>query len=92
MTDELGIEFTVWTARLMVAAYLAAVLLLARSRPKDSHDAAARLCWTGAWLLLVVHVVCAFHFVHHWSQGAAWEHTAKQTREVTGLDWGAGWS
>jgi hypothetical protein len=39
---------------------------------------------------LLAHVACAYHFYHNWSQAAAYRETARQTAEVTGLDWGGG--
>lgn len=42
------------------------------------------------WLLLVAHTLCAFHFEHHWSHAAAVAHTARQTAEIVGWNWGGG--
>jgi hypothetical protein len=50
----------------------------------------ARAFWTAGAALLIVHSVAVFHFIHHWSQDAALEHTARQTAALTGLDWGGG--
>jgi hypothetical protein len=50
----------------------------------------ARISWTIGCLSLLVHAVCAYHFYHNWSQAAAYRDTARQTAEVTGLDWGGG--
>jgi len=41
-------------------------------------------------LFYLAHVVAAFHFYHGWSHAAAYEHTARRTAEVVGLDWGGG--
>jgi hypothetical protein len=41
----------------------------------------SRWLWTWAWLSYVIHVVCAFHFFHHWSHADAVRHTA----EVSGF-------
>lgn len=46
--------------------------------------------WTGAWILCVVHVICAYHFQHHWSQAAARQHTAEMTDRVVGWYWSGG--
>lgn len=46
--------------------------------------------WGGAWLLLLVHVLAAFHFEHAWSHQHAWQHTADQTSRTVGLRLGAG--
>jgi hypothetical protein len=39
---------------------------------------------------ILAHVACAYHFYHNWSHAAAYRETARQTAEVTGLDWGGG--
>lgn len=46
--------------------------------------------WTIGCVSLIVHMAAAFHFVHHWSHQAAWEHTAKRTAEEFGFYWGHG--
>jgi hypothetical protein len=73
------------TAAASFAMYTAALLLRLR-RPSTI----AALLWTAAYLLMVVHVALAFHFVHHWSHEAAMRDTARQTAEVFGLNWGGG--
>jgi hypothetical protein len=50
----------------------------------------ARAAWTAGAVLLLGHALAVFHYVHHWSQDAALEHTARQTAALTGLHWGAG--
>lgn len=49
-----------------------------------------RAWWRAGTLLLIVHVVCAFQFAHHWSHAAALTATARQTAEVTGWSSGMG--
>jgi hypothetical protein len=39
----------------------------------------ARWCWTWGWLVYVIHVGLAFHFVHHWSHAEAFEHVRKES-------------
>jgi hypothetical protein len=53
-------------------------------------DRLARWLWTAACALLWIHVACAFHFRHHWSHAEAYDHTARQTAEFVGLEWGGG--
>ena len=50
----------------------------------------ARLLWTAAVLLALVHAALAFHFRHGWSHRDALESTATQTAAVTGLRWSGG--
>ena len=49
-----------------------------------------RALWTWACVWLWIHVACAFHFVHHWSQSEAVAHTARQTEAVVGRAFGVG--
>lgn len=46
--------------------------------------------WTLGFVLFVGHVVAAYHFEHHWSHQAAVIDTAKQTRELIGVEFGGG--
>lgn len=55
-------------------------------RPMDG----SRLLWIAGSVIFVVHVVCAFHFVHHWSHGHAFAATARQTAHATGVASGEG--
>lgn len=79
-----------WSARLVVLFYLlrvaADVLLADRVR----RERWARWAWTVGCGVYLVHVAFAFHFLHHWSHAAAVEHAARRTREVVGLEFGAG--
>lgn len=38
----------------------------------------------------MIHVVCAYHFEHRWSQVAALKHTAVMTDRVVGWHWAGG--
>ena len=82
---------TLWLARASMASYAVAVLMAA-SRPEPSPRSFQlwRVAWSAACLLLIVHVLAAFHFEHGWSHAAALRHTTEQTARVTGIDWGAG--
>ena len=86
-TDELLMR---WSVRLAVGCYLVRMLIDlgfgAERRPKRL----ARAFWTIGCLLYLIHVFCAFHFIHEWSHFHAYEHTAEVTREVVGWDWGGG--
>ena len=55
-----------------------------------SRGAGARGAWTAGAALMVLHALAVFQNVHHWSQDAALEHTARQTAAVTGFHWGGG--
>jgi hypothetical protein len=79
------------SALLYVAIWIALALLavaeLARANPSRRWARGASLL---GWLLLVAHVLLALHVAHGWRHGSALEATARQTREVYGLDWGGG--
>jgi hypothetical protein len=78
---------TIWIA-LCGYAFGASVNLVASK--SFQWQLRARWGWTIACLFLLIHVFCAFHFYHHWSQSSAYLETARQTAEVTGANWGGG--
>jgi hypothetical protein len=51
---------------------------------------AARVLWSAGALLITVHAIAVFHFIHGWSHNAALAHTARQTALLAGLDWSWG--
>jgi hypothetical protein len=57
------------------AFYLAALCWWVRQPINSSR---IRLVWSLAAGLFAIHVVCAFHLVHHWSHQAAWDATRLQ--------------
>ena len=65
-----------------------AARLVSRGRPR--WERLARLAWTAGALSLLAHTAFAFHYYHAWSHSAAYRETARQTAEVTGMDWGGG--
>ena len=73
-----------WTVWLALAAFTAGEFAKVRR-------------WSGAWstsatgaILLTIHILIAMAVRHGWSQTAALEATARQTRQMFGLDWGGG--
>ncbi len=76
------------TAWLAFAAWFAA-LALARHRATPNRSP-ADLIWLAGAVLMLVHTALAFHIYHDWSHTAAVVETARQTRELTGLNWGGG--
>jgi len=85
---------TLWSVRLAMAALAAslAIRFTAGTVPtiRRLRLAAALFLWSVGCVLQVVHVASAMGFYHAWSHGAAYAHTAKQTAEMTGLNWGGG--
>jgi len=88
MSPEAGEHLMLWTVRAGVACYVIALWrwLFFTVRP----DRVYLRFWFAAWLLCVIHVVCAFHFRHHWNHDTALQHTADMTERVVGLKWGGG--
>jgi len=79
-----------WTARIAVACYVAR-LICDTSRNKGTHSQKrARCWWTIGCVAFLLHVMSAFHFIHHWNHAAAFESTAKRTAEMTGWNSGFG--
>lgn len=78
--------YVIWTARLAVFAYLAAIGLVLAEKSRLS----VQIVWTAGFAVFCLHVLAAFHFVHNWSHTAARQHTAEQTKELIGWDWGGG--
>jgi hypothetical protein len=94
-TGELLTRLTIWLA-LCAYAIAASALLLAQHRARWlSKDcprwlSAARWAWTCACLFLLAHISFAFRYYHGWSHDAAYRDTARQTAEMTGINWGGG--
>jgi len=84
---ELLTRITIWLA---LAGYTIGVSVYLLSRGRRSWDVVARMAWTAGCVSLLAHVAFAFHYYHNWSQAAAYRETARQTAEVTGIDWGGG--
>jgi hypothetical protein len=83
-----GDAMMIWTVRIALVLYAAALgsrLLGGRRWLRSS-----RLLWSGGLLFYLAHVVAAFHFVHAWSHERARVETARQTRELFGVDSGLG--
>ncbi|HYE78942.1 MAG TPA: hypothetical protein VEI97_13235 [bacterium] len=85
-----GALLTHASAAVAFLAYLLAVALQLRPASESAHTVQNRLAWTLAFLLLIVHVLCAFHFIHHWSHADAFAATARQTAALTGVNSGSG--
>src|SRR5689334_15347591 len=84
---ELLTRITVWLA---LCGYAVGAGIQLISREDRLWQARARWAWTIGCFAIVLHLVCAYHFYHGWSQPSAYLETARQTREVTGADWGGG--
>ncbi|RLS34905.1 MAG: hypothetical protein DWH81_14860 [Planctomycetota bacterium] len=89
-TITFGDRMIALTAQWAVAGYAIAVLFSVRQRSGERPSRSVAFFWTAGLVGLAVHMVCAFHFLHHWSHSAALKHTALRTFEVTGWSWAGG--
>ena len=87
MNGELLTKITIWVA---LCGYGLGVACLLKARQKPQFLRTARAAWTAGCLIYLAHVVCAFHFYHHWSHTAALRDTANQTKETVGVEFGEG--
>lgn len=83
-----GEAITLWTIRLAMALY--AATLAGRLMIVRPHFRVLRGLWTVGCVLLVAHIVAAFHYYHAWDHAAAIEATALQTKEAIGRSFGGG--
>jgi hypothetical protein len=90
MDTEFGRNMILWTVRFSVVLYVVAVWCRQFGVGRPGSDRRVTIAWSLSWLLCIAHVVCAFHFEHHWSQEAALKHTAEMTERVVGIHWGGG--
>lgn len=81
-----GEQFALWSVRLSMLAYAAALALRLLGRSNST----ARLFWTIGFALLIAHTIAVFGVYHDWSHDAAVTHTARRTAERTGWNWGGG--
>lgn len=87
-TSAEAMLLTQWTARLMVACYVASLAAMLGDGPRSWRWARA---WsTAAAVVLALHTVIAIVGVHGGSHHLAWEHTRQVTLARTGWDSGAG--
>lgn len=92
MISPIAASLIAWTARTSIAGWLVvAVRDLGRS-PEQPRDIARwpLLIWTVACTSQIVHVLLAFHFVHHWSHADAIRVTAERTAAIVGWAYGGG--
>lgn len=79
-----------WTARVFVVCYIGRILVDVVGRRDSASQRFARWSWTIGCAFLLVHLAAAFHCVHDWSHGAAYDHVLKRTQEMTGVATGVG--
>jgi hypothetical protein len=87
--QELGESLMLWAIRVAVACmYFRWLAGIGRITTVPSRLEC--WLWTLGCLAYLIHVASAFQFVHHWSHTAAWQHTADETRRISGIARGDG--
>ncbi len=86
----MGQEIISWTIRLSMLLFFGS--LIGWLAPPSSKRIEWCLClaWSAGVALFIGHVVAAYHFHHHWSHSAALADTARQTRDLIGIEFGGG--
>lgn len=80
-------RLTIWIA---IGGYMASAAISLLRRKSETWQRRARWASTAGCVALALHIVCAFHFYHAWSQASAYREVERQTAEVTGATWGGG--
>jgi hypothetical protein len=86
----MGESLTRWTIRLCLVLALLALWAACKRSARPNEFRVARGLWSAAWLLMILHVACAFEFYHDWSHAAAWKATARDTAALFNINWGGG--
>jgi hypothetical protein len=91
MTDPFGEFLTRWTIRLALVCYVFCLAAtICRSAADVRMNQIVRVFWTLGCGLFIAHVIAAFGYYHHFSHQAAYEDTARQTKEQLGFAFGGG--
>ncbi len=92
MTDPFGEFLTRWTIRLALVCYvfcLAATISRRGAAERPSNEI-IRVVWTLGCIFFIAHVLAAFGYYHNFSPQAAYDDTARQTKEQLGFAFGGG--
>ena len=86
----MGSLIIAWTIRVSVLLFFATLVAWVLLSKSNRWQASLNILWSLGFLLFVAHVWAAFHFHHHWSHSAALAETARQTRDLIGIEFGVG--
>ncbi len=78
---------TVWTVRLALLCYVAALTIVLR-RSSEGAWRFGGMVWMLGSVLLWAHLAAAFHEHHHWSHAHAAAETSRRTAALVGWSWG----
>jgi len=87
---EAGEALIRWTARVALLLYVLAWIVPGPVHGRRPGLNWSRDAWSAGCCVYLLHVACAFQFVHHWSHAEAYAATARQTALMIGLHWGGG--
>lgn len=90
MEMSFGLLLVAWSIRLSMVLLVLTLLVRLLAGEKIASSLGVKCLWTTSFALFVLHVLASFHYVHHWSHAEAHAATAEQTRELMGLEFGAG--
>ncbi|MAI30283.1 MAG: hypothetical protein CMM07_01275 [Rhodopirellula sp.] len=93
MNESTPVEFLIqWSVRASVMfVYVRLLYRLWRGTPATPYQRSVEYhLWFTGFLLLVLHVLLSFHFVHHWMHSDAWNRTATETENLIGVRSGNG--
>lgn len=79
-----------WTIRLSMLLLFVVFALQMQRKSGPRMGLWLKYLWTASFAICALHVLAAFHFVHHWSHNAAYLATAEDTRKKLGIAYGAG--
>ena len=86
----MGSVIIAWTIRVSIFLFFGSLIAWVLQIKPGRFDKTLRMLWSVSFMLFVAHVLAAFHFHHGWNHAAAVAETARQTRELIGLEFGAG--
>ena len=87
---QVGDALTRWPVRLALLCYFCCICASILRRRWIFVSRWLKWVWALGALSLVVHIVFAMHFYHHWSHSHAVAEVASQTNAMTGFNWGGG--
>lgn len=87
---NLGLLLIAWSIRISMLLLVATMFGWLLVRDQGRARLTLNTLWSLGFVCFLVHVLASFHFVHHWSHHAAYVATAKETRELMGVEFGGG--
>lgn len=87
---QVGSLIIAWTIRASVLLFFLTLFVWVLRTKSSRWAEVLRVVWTLGFVLFAAHVIAAFHFHHQWSHASALAETARQTRDLIGVEFGAG--